>query len=69
MLEFLNPLFFDKCAMAFDLPILYWIQDNLKSGFGDFFWSFITHFGDGGIFWIAWAALLILFPKHRKTGP
>ena len=68
MLEFLNPLFFDSCAVNFDLPILYWIQENLRSGFGDFFWSFITHFGDGGIFWIAWAALLILFPKHRKTG-
>ena len=68
MLEFLNPLFFDGCAVNFDLPILYWIQENLRSGFCDFFWSTITHFGDGGIFWIGWAALLLLFPKHRKTG-
>jgi len=68
MLEFLNPLFFDRCAVVFDLPILYWIQDHLKSGFMDFFMSTITHFGDGGIFWIAWAVLLLLFPKHRKTG-
>ena len=68
MLEFLNPLFFDKCAVAFDLPILYWIQDNLKCDFMDFFMSTITHFGDGGIFWIACAVLMLLFPKHRKTG-
>ena len=68
MLEFLNPLFFDKCAVAFDLPILYWIQENLKCGFMDFFMSTITHFGDGGIFWIGCAVLMLLFPKHRKTG-
>ena len=68
LLDFLNPLFFDGCAVAFDLPILYWIQDTLKCAFMDFFMPFITLFGEGGIFWIGWAALLLLFPKHRKTG-
>lgn len=68
MLEFLNPLFFEGCAVAFDIPILYWIQEHLRCAFLDVFMPFITLFGDGGIFWIAWAALLLLFPKHRKTG-
>ena len=68
MLEFLNPLFFEGCAIAFDIPILYWIQEHLRCAFLDVFMPFITLFGDGGIFWICWAALLLLFPKHRKTG-
>ena len=63
MLDLLNSL-----AVSFDLPILEWIQANLQSPFMDKFMPFITVFGNGGIFWIAWAVLLILFPKTRKTG-
>lgn len=63
MLELLNML-----AVSFDLPILDWIQANLKNGFGDVFWPIITLFGDGGIFWIGVAVVLLIFPKTRKTG-
>ena len=28
----------------------------------------VTLFGEGGIFWIAWAVLMLVFPKTRKTG-
>lgn len=55
-------------AVSFDLPILDWIQANLQSGFMDKFMPFITMFGDDGIFWIAWAVLLLFFPKTRKIG-
>ena len=58
----------NQCAVSFDLPILDWIQANLQSPFMDKFMPFITVFGNGGIFWIAWAVLLILFPKTRRTG-
>ena len=58
----------NQCAVSFDLPILDWIQANLQSPFMDKFMPFITVFGNGGIFWIAWAILLIIFPKTRKTG-
>ena len=58
----------NQCAVAFDLPILDWIQAHLQSGFLDFIMPIITIFGDAGIFWIAWAVLLLLFPKTRKTG-
>ena len=54
-----------KSALAFDLPILDWIQANLQSGFMDKFMPFITVFGDAGIFWMVWAALLVIFPKTR----
>ena len=60
--------FLDSCAVSFDLPILDWIQANLQSPFMDKFMPFITRFGDEGIFWMAIALLLFLFPKTRKIG-
>ena len=58
----------NQCAVSFDLPILDWIQANLQSPFMDKFMPFITVFGNGGIFWIAWSVLLLFFPKTRRTG-
>ena len=55
-------------AVNFDLPILEWIQAHLQCGFLDFIMPIITLFGDGGIFWIAWAVVLLIFPKYRKVG-
>lgn len=63
MLELLNSF-----AVSFDLPILDWIQANLQSGFMDTIMPIITVFGDAGIFWMLWAALLLIFPKTRKIG-
>ena len=60
--------FLYECALSFDLPILDWIQANLKSGFMDTFMPFITKFGDHGLFWMVFAAVLLIFPKTRKTG-
>ena len=55
-------------AVNFDLPILEWLQANLQCGFLDFIMPIITLFGEGGIFWIAWAVILLFFPKTRKIG-
>ena len=55
-------------AISFDLPILEWIRTTLWCDVMDVAMPIITTFGDGGIFWIAWAVLLIFFPKTRKTG-
>ena len=60
--------FLYTCALSFDLPILDWIQANLQSPFMDKFMPFITVFGDAGIFWMVISALLVIFPKTRKTG-
>lgn len=55
-------------AVSFDLPILDWIQANLTNPLLDKIMPIITLFGDGGIFWIAVAVVLLFFPKYRKTG-
>lgn len=58
----------NQMAVAFDLPILDWIQANLKSDLLDTIMPIITLFGDGGVFWIAIAVLLLCIPKTRKIG-
>ena len=63
MLGMLNAL-----AVSFDLPILDWIQAHLQCGFMDTIMPIITLFGEGGVFWIAWAVILLIIPKTRKIG-
>ena len=58
----------NQMAVSFDLPILDWIQANLKSDLLDTVMPIITLFGDGGVFWIAIAVLLLFFRKTRKVG-
>ena len=58
----------NQMAVAFDLPILDWMQANLKSDLLDTVMPIITLFGDGGVFWIAIAVLLLFFRKTRKIG-
>ena len=58
----------DSLAVSFDLPILDWIQANMRSGVMDILMPLITYFGEDGIGWIAWAVILLLLKKHRKTG-
>ena len=52
----------------FELGILNSIQDIFGCKFLDFLMPIITLFGDGGIFWIALAVILLLFKKTRKIG-
>ena len=60
--------FLYQLAVSFDLPILEWIQAYLHSDFLDTVMPIITLFGEGGIFWIAWAVLLLIIPNTRKLG-
>ena len=60
--------FLYQLAVSFDLPILEWIQANLQSPLMDKIMPIITLFGEGGIFWIAWAVLMLIIPKTRKIG-
>lgn len=55
-------------AVNFDLPILDWIATNLWNPVLDAVMPIITLLGDGGIFWIACAVAMLIFPKTRKTG-
>lgn len=61
-------LLLNTFAEGFDLPILDWIQANLQSPLMDKIMPIITMFGDAGIFWIACALLLMVFPKTRRIG-
>ena len=58
----------NNCAISFDLPILEWIQANLQSPLLDKLMPIITAFGNGGIFWIACAIVLMFLPKTRRIG-
>lgn len=58
----------DALAVSFDLPILDWIQAHMQCAFLDKTMPIVTLFGDGGIFWIAVAVLLLFIPKYRKVG-
>lgn len=53
---------------VFELKILDFIQEHFKCGFLDFLMPRITRLGDGGIFWIAVAIILLCTKKYRKTG-
>lgn len=58
----------NSVAVSFDLPILDWIQEHLQCTFLDKTMPIVTLFGDGGVFWIGIAVLLLFFAKYRKTG-
>lgn len=51
-----------------DFFCLNWIQEHLRSGFGDAVMLFITHLGDHGAVWVVLALVLTLFPKTRRMG-
>ena len=50
-----------------ELPFLHVLQD-LATPWTDVFWTFMTGFGEAGIFWIVLTLALLLFPKTRKAG-
>ena len=58
----------NSLAESFDLPILDWIQAHLQCELLDKAMPIITMLGDAGIFWIACAVLLMLFPRTRRIG-
>ena len=53
---------------GFEIKILDFIQNNLRTPFFDFFFSCITKLGDHGIFWIALSIILLIPKKTRKVG-
>ena len=53
---------------AFELKILEFIEQHFKCGFLDWFMPLVTRLGDGGIFWIIVALVLLMTKKYRKVG-
>ena len=60
--------FFSYLAEHFDLPILEWIAEHLHCGFLDAVMPVVTALGNGGIFWIILALVMMIIPKYRKAG-
>lgn len=57
-----------EAILNFDFGILNFLYENVRSPFLNKFFELVTHLGDGGIFWIAIAVILLFFKKTRKTG-
>lgn len=53
--------------LIYELSILDSIQ-HIRTGFGDFIMPLLSGLDNGGAVWLILAGLLLLFPKHRKTG-
>ena len=51
-----------------DENILLFIQEYIRLDWMDGFWKTITHLGDGGIFWIILALILLIPKKTRGAG-
>ena len=53
-------------AQVFDIPILLWIQENLRMDILTRIFKVITFLGDRGWFWIALVLFLLIFKKTRR---
>lgn len=51
-----------------DESILLFIQEYIRRDWMDGVWKTITHLGDGGIFWIALALILLIPKRTRRAG-
>jgi undecaprenyl-diphosphatase len=51
-----------------EFAILDFIQNHMRTAFGDFIMPYISLLGNAGLIWIALTALLLLIPKCRRVG-
>lgn len=51
-----------------EFAILDFIQNHLRTPVGDTVIPWLTGLGNGGILWVAAGLLLLIPPKHRRTG-
>lgn len=54
--------------MPFEFTILDFIQNNLRTDFGDLVMPLITSLGNAGIFWILMTLILLWYPRTRLLG-
>ena len=57
-----------NAVTAWDASVITAISENVHSTFLNYFFRFVTLLGEGGIFWIAVAVILLFFKKTRRTG-
>lgn len=54
--------------MSFEFTILDFIQEHMRSPWGDRLMVFFSTLGDAGILWIVLAAVLLIIPRTRNIG-
>lgn len=54
--------------LAWEGPVLLWIQEHLHGPITDAFFTFYTTLGNAGLCWIAVSAVMLMFQKTRKAG-
>lgn len=57
-----------EAIQAFDISILYWIANHLRSDLLTPVMTFLTHLCDHGEIWLTLALLLLLRPDTRRCG-
>ena len=54
--------------LSYEFAILDWIQANMRNPTLDLLMPAITALGNSGLIWLLLAGVLLLTPKHRRTG-
>lgn len=54
--------------LSWELPLLDWIQANLRSPLGDALMAAISALGNGGVLWLCLGVLLLFLKQSRKLG-
>ena len=57
-----------EAIAGWDAGVLLFIQEHLRSAAGDKLLVLWSTLGNGGVVWIASAAILLFFPKTRRAG-
>ncbi len=57
-----------EAVTAWDASVITAISENVSSAFLTTFFRIVTLLGEGGIFWIAAAVVLLFFKKTRRCG-
>ena len=57
-----------EAVTQWDFSILYFIQEHLRTAFGDFLMPLISALGSGGVIWIVCAVVMVIIKKTRKAG-
>ena len=59
---------FLEAVTTWDASVITAIYENVHSAFLTMFFRIVTLLGEGGIFWIAVAVILLFFKKTRRSG-
>lgn len=53
---------------SFDAAVMTFVQEHFHNPVTDTLFPILTYLGEGGVFWILLALILLFFPQKRRTG-